>query len=175
MFESWPTAGIERGSVVDLCDKIFEDMGSMTLHFYRSLSRLNFLLIWQYFVRRQLTRRRSAIGCKLTWDSSYAPVEAVWDRSNLNLLLPRSYTIHFNQKWLMCKFPEIGTLSFLLAGVEPKLAGKPFFYWEMSKTFQGITHLGIWWKWNPILVKVYISGICIRPLPSSKALLSFFI
>ena len=37
-------------------------------------------------------------------------------------------------------FPRISRRAFSLSGDEPKLAGKPFIYWEMS-LFSGIVYL----------------------------------
>ena len=53
--------------------------------------------------------------------------------------------IHFHQKWLRCTFPQIGR--------------RPYYYHEMSYTFQGIVHLGIPWKRNWFLVRVNLSEI----------------
>ena len=40
--------------------------------------------------------------------------------------------IHIHRKSYRCASPEVGRRAFLLSGDEPKLAGKPFYYWEMS-------------------------------------------
>ena len=63
----------------------------------------------------------------------------------------------FTQNGCSANAPKIAPYTHsqkLARRYEPILAGKPFYYCEISQTYREMVHLSIRWKWNPILVKV---------------------